>query len=59
LSLIYKSRSSIHAIRFLKRGQEKKGESAKSQEKGRGLAAVRRYYADGGGDCYAKLQWWG
>jgi hypothetical protein len=25
----------------------------------RGLAAVRRCYAEGGGDCYAKLLWWG
>jgi len=25
----------------------------------RGLAAVRRCYAEGSCDCYAKLQWWG
>jgi hypothetical protein len=25
----------------------------------RELAAVRRCYAEEGGECYAKLEWWG
>jgi hypothetical protein len=33
--------------------------STRAFEKVRGLAAVRRCYADGGSDCYAKLWWWG
>jgi hypothetical protein len=31
----------------------------KAVSKVRGLAVVRRCYAEGDGDCYAKLWWWG
>jgi hypothetical protein len=38
------------------KGTDEKYEAVR---KVRGLAAVRRCYAEGGGDCYVKLQWWG